>query len=79
MLLIEKNVVNVIKRMRHISKHKYLIQHEGEIYRVLGEHMEDRVDKTRLGLLVKWYGGDKVLGYGDKLLICETIKDAILE
>lgn len=65
--------------MRELTRHNRLIEHQGMFYRVLAEHMEDRVDKTRLGELVHWYGGDKVLSYKKKYLICKTIEDAIEE
>lgn len=61
-----------------LLRYRPLIEFNGEFYKILGESKPIE-DKTKLGYLVKWYGGDKVLGYGDKLLICETIKDAILE
>lgn len=60
-----------------LLRYKPLIEFNGEFYKILGE-AKPMQDKTKLGYLVKWYGGDKVLGYGDKLLICETIKDAII-
>lgn len=64
--------------MKALTKFKTLIEHQGMFYRVLGEHKEDNVDETRLGELVHWYGGDKVLKYKKKYLICKTIQDAIL-
>lgn len=65
--------------MNVLNKHNTLIQHDNNFYRVLGQHKIEHVDKSRLGDLVKWYGGDKVLGYDGKYLICETIKDAEYE
>ena len=65
--------------MKSLTRYLRLIEHQGMFYRVIGEHMEDNVDKTRLGELVRWYGGDKVLSYKKKYLICKTIEDAILE
>jgi len=61
-----------------LHKYKPTIMHQGEFYKILGRHNQNRVDKSRLGELVAYYGGDKVLGYEGKYLICETIKDAIL-
>ena len=37
------------------------------------------VDKTKLGLIVKWEGGDHVIQYQDKYHICEEIQDAEYE
>ena len=61
-----------------LLKYKPIIEFGGEFYKILGE-TKPIEDKTKLGYLVKWYGGDKVLGYADKLLICETIIDANVE
>lgn len=60
--------------MNILNKYNTLIQHEDMFYRILGRAKIDRVDKSKLGMLVKWYGADKVLGYNGEYLICETIK-----
>ena len=65
--------------MKTLHKYKPTIMFDNDFYVVLGEHKSDRVDKDKLGHLVKWYGGDKVLGYNGYYLICSRIQDAQYE
>ena len=65
--------------MNTLHKYKPTIQHDNDFYVVLGEHKENRTPRERLGELVKWYGGDKVLGYNGYYLICSRIQDATYE
>ena len=64
--------------MNALNRYNTLIQHDGNFYHILRRFKIEHVDKTRLGELVKWCGGDKVLGYDGRYLICKTIEDAIL-
>ena len=37
------------------------------------------INRTSLGYMVQWCGGDKVVQHDDKLLICSKIEDAQYE
>ena len=53
-----------------------IIQHGGDMLKILAIHKDKGYDKTKLGHLVKYYGGDKLLKNQETLFICEIIKDA---
>lgn len=65
--------------MKTLHKYKPTIQHDGEFFIILGEHKESNTPRERLGELVAYYGGDKVLGYNGYYLICSRIQDAQYE
>ena len=65
--------------MKRLHKYKPTIIFDNDFYTVLGEYKTDRVDKDKLGYLVAWHGGDKVLGYDGRYLICNKIQDAEIE
>ena len=56
-----------------------IIELDGEMFKVLAYHRDQGYDKDRLGYLVKYYGGNKILKRENTLLICERIEDAIIE
>lgn len=53
-----------------------ILNYQGEMYKLLGKHMDRGYDKESLGLLVKYYGGNKILKKDHLLLVCEKIEDA---
>lgn len=53
-----------------------IIEMNGEMFKVLAYHKDQGYDKDKLGYLVKYYGGNKILKRENTLLICETIEDA---
>jgi len=56
-----------------------IISHQGEMFKVLGLHTNRGYDKDKLGHLVKYYGGNKILMSDNILIICELIEEATLE
>ena len=49
---------------------------------ILNRHMvvdNNVIDRTKLGYLVKWAGGNHVVQHNDKLFIVEKIEDAQYE
>jgi len=56
-----------------------ILQHQGEMYKLLATHTDRGYDKDKLGYLVKFYGGNKILKSDNKLLICEQIEEAKTE
>tara|TARA_R110000851_G_scaffold317956_1_gene481632 strand:- start:188 stop:394 length:207 start_codon:yes stop_codon:yes gene_type:complete len=53
-----------------------ILEHNGEMLKLIAIHKDLGYDKEKLGYLVKYYGGDRVLKNNNNLLICESIKDA---
>tara|TARA_R110002167_G_scaffold18532_4_gene69330 strand:- start:153 stop:359 length:207 start_codon:yes stop_codon:yes gene_type:complete len=53
-----------------------ILEHNGEMLKLIAIHKDSGYDKEKLGYLVRYYGGDKVLKNNNNLLICESIKDA---
>jgi len=49
------------------------------MYKLLATHSDQGYDKDKLGYLVKFYGGNKILKSDNKLLICEQIEEAKTE
>ena len=56
-----------------------ILEHKGEMFKLLAIHTDNGYDKEKLGYLVKYYGGDKIVKANGKLWICDTIKDASYE
>ena len=56
-----------------------ILDHGGEMYKVLAVHKDNGYDKDKLGYLVKYYGGDKILKRDNDLLICKQIEEAKIE
>jgi hypothetical protein len=56
-----------------------IVEHNGEMFKVLARHKPGNYSREKLGHLVKYYGGDKILQVDGKLLICSTIQDADAE
>lgn len=52
-----------------------IIEMGDEMFKVLAKHRDRNYDKDKLGYLVKYYGGNKILKRGDILFICEKIED----
>lgn len=53
-----------------------IIEMNGEMFKILAKHRDQGYDRDKLGYLVKYYGGNKILKRDDTLLICEIIEDA---
>ena len=53
-----------------------ILEHNGEMFKLIAIHKDLGYDKEKLGYLVRYYGGDKILKNNNNLLICESIKDA---
>lgn len=56
-----------------------ILEHAGEMYKMKTKVPDRNFTREQIGILVKYYGGDKVLRSGNKLLILETIEDANVE
>ena len=56
-----------------------ILDYNGEMFKVLAVHKDQGYDKEKLGYLVKYYGGDKILKRDNQLLICEQIEEAKIE
>jgi|GEM_PF-5393393 len=56
-----------------------IIEFGDEMYKLLAIHSDRGYDKDKLGYLVKYYGGNKILKREDKLLICELIEEVKIE
>jgi len=56
-----------------------ILDYNGEMFKVLAVHKDQGYDKEKLGYLVKYYGGDKILKRENQLLICEQIEEAKIE
>ena len=63
-----------------------VIQQGDNLYTILGVYpsrmfinTDKTVDKTKLGMVVRWEGGDHVIQHQDKYYVCEQIEDAIIE
>lgn len=65
--------------MKTLHKYNTTIKHDGDFYTIVARHNQTQVPQDRLGELVRYYGGDKVLGYEGKYLICNKIQDAEYE
>lgn len=52
-----------------------IIEMGDEMFKVLAKHRDRNYDKDKLGYLVKYYGGNKILKREDILFICEKIED----
>jgi len=56
-----------------------ILDYNGEMFKLLAVHKDQGYDKEKLGYLVKYYGGDKILKRENQLLICEQIEEAKIE
>jgi len=56
-----------------------ILEHAGEMYKLMAKVPDRNFTREQIGILVKHYGGDKVLREGSKLLILQTIQDAIID
>lgn len=56
-----------------------ILDYNGEMFKLLAVHKDQGYDKEKLGYLVKYYGGDKILKRDSQLLICEQIEEAKIE
>jgi hypothetical protein len=56
-----------------------ILDYNGEMFKLLAVHKDQGYDKEKLGYLVKYYGGDKILKRDNQLLICEQIEEAKIE
>ena len=56
-----------------------ILEYQGDMLKVLARHKNGGYSKEKLGYLVKFYGGNKVLMSDNTLIICEVLEDAILE
>ena len=56
-----------------------ILDYNGEMFKLLAVHKDQGYDKEKLGYLVKFYGGDKILKRENQLLICEQIEEAKIE
>jgi hypothetical protein len=53
-----------------------IIDHSNNLYKILATITNNNYNKEQLGLLVKYFGGNKILMSQNKLLICEQIEEA---
>jgi len=56
-----------------------ILYHGNEMMKHLATHTDHGYTKEQLGLLVKFYGGDKIIKTQNKLLICSVIEEANYE
>ena len=56
-----------------------ILDYNGEMFKLLAVHKDQGYDKEKLGYLVKYYGGDKILKRDNQLLMCEQIEEAKIE
>lgn len=56
-----------------------IISTGGDMLKVLAEHQDRGYDKEKLGFLVAYYGGNKLLKKDNTLFICEQIEEAEIE
>jgi hypothetical protein len=56
-----------------------ILDYNGDMFKLLAVHKDQGYDKEKLGYLVKYYGGDKILKRDNQLLICEQIEEAKIE
>lgn len=55
-----------------------IFEHKGEMFKLLAIHTDNNYDKEKLGYLVAYYGGNKIVKTNGKLWVCKTIEEAEL-
>lgn len=73
--------INILKRLTVPSG--VIIEHGEDMFKVLGKITDRDYSKKDLGMIVKYFGGDKVIKVKEavfnKLLICSKIEEAQIE